>query len=171
MTHFSDISGYIEVKGWNTEQLGLGKNRGGVIAIAAAARAVEFIRDGVIDIEQVLVDMIDAPDGKMKVKLPKTLNKATGRETSTPYQFSASNWSVGTANYKLSVERRGPKFVRSVFAEAQSRRNLKIANMAEGDCTAASKNANNADPRALLCNDPYAIEADRKLTQIFCSRI
>ncbi|KAG6374998.1 hypothetical protein JVT61DRAFT_3773 [Boletus reticuloceps] len=166
--HLSNISGYIEVKGWNTKQLGLGKNGGGVIAIAAAAleRAVEFIRDGVIDIEQVLVDMIDAPDGKMKVKLPKTLNKATGQETLTPYQFSASNWSAGTANYKLSVKRRGPEFVRSVFAEAQSRRNLKIANTAEGDCTAASKNANDADPCALLCNDPYAIEADPKLMQI-----
>ena len=52
---------------------------------------MEFIHDGIIDVEQVLLEMMDTPNGKMKIKLPKTLNKSTRKETSTPYQFSASN--------------------------------------------------------------------------------
>ncbi|KAG6375962.1 hypothetical protein JVT61DRAFT_2840 [Boletus reticuloceps] len=144
-------SRFVEVKGWNLKQLTLGKNGCGVIAIAAAAleHAIEFVCDGVIDVEQVLLEM-DAPNGKMKVKLLKTLNKATGREMLMPYQFSASNWSVGTANYKVSVKRRGPEFICSIFAEAQCRQNIKLANT-ESNCSVAGKDTNNMDPHALLC--------------------
>ncbi|KAF8124454.1 hypothetical protein EV363DRAFT_1299799 [Boletus edulis] len=41
--HFSDISGYVELKGWNTKQLRLWNNGGGVIAIAAAAVAYKTL--------------------------------------------------------------------------------------------------------------------------------
>ncbi|KAG6371432.1 hypothetical protein JVT61DRAFT_9445 [Boletus reticuloceps] len=133
MTYLSNISGFVEVKGWNPKQLALGKNGCGVIAIAAMVleRAIEFVRDGVIDVEQVLLEMMDAPDGKMK--------------------FSASNWSVGTANYKVSVERRGPEFICSIFAEAQRHRNVKLANT-ESNCSLAGKDTNDMDLRTLLCS-------------------
>ena len=99
--------------------------------------------------------MMNTPDGKMKIKLPKTLNKSTRKETSTPYQFSASNWSVGTTSYQLSVKRRGITFICSIFAETQCYWNLKVSN-AEGWHT-SNDATSGVDPHALLCNDSILI--------------
>ncbi|KIJ57930.1 hypothetical protein HYDPIDRAFT_46803, partial [Hydnomerulius pinastri MD-312] len=72
----------------------------GVIALCAAAveRAVEFIADRLIDVDEVLASMADN-GGKMRIKLPKVLNKATGKETSGPFMFSVSNWGTQTLAY------------------------------------------------------------------------
>jgi hypothetical protein len=49
--------------------------------------------------------MADPNDGKMKVKLLKVYNKATGHKSSTPYLFSAQNWKSKTMGYKLAVNK------------------------------------------------------------------
>lgn len=36
-THLSDITSFVEIRGWDTKQLASGKNGGGVVAIASVA--------------------------------------------------------------------------------------------------------------------------------------
>ncbi|KIJ10191.1 hypothetical protein PAXINDRAFT_16761 [Paxillus involutus ATCC 200175] len=93
----------------------------GVIALRSAAleRAVQFIMDGTIKVEQVLTDMTESSDGKMRVVLPKVLNKATGRETSELYMFSATNWGGNTASYKESILKRGTGFTCDMIVAVQ----------------------------------------------------
>ncbi|KIM51398.1 hypothetical protein SCLCIDRAFT_33465 [Scleroderma citrinum Foug A] len=91
--HLSSIAACVHVPGWDTQAMATGKNGEGVIAMVSAAleHAIKFIVDGTIDVEQVLKDMANNADGKMKVKLPKVLNRAMGRVTSSAFQFSAVN--------------------------------------------------------------------------------
>ena len=49
--------------------------------------------------------MVAGAEKKMKVKLPKVLNKQTGRETSAPFQFSSANWNSDTEAYKESIHK------------------------------------------------------------------
>ncbi|KIK80414.1 hypothetical protein PAXRUDRAFT_158774 [Paxillus rubicundulus Ve08.2h10] len=93
-THLSDIIGFVEVPGWKTRELVFGKDAAGVIAIASTVLecGVQFITDGTISIEEVLAEMVKSPESKMKIKLPRVLNKATGRESTLPYQFLSTNW-------------------------------------------------------------------------------
>ena len=95
--------------------------------------------------------MLESGDGKMKVKLPKVLNKATGRESTAPYQFSSQNWNSKTMAYKSSVNRRGPEFIQGVFTEALRRRNQKPGSTDSVGATDANGNGGDVDPRALLC--------------------
>ncbi|KAF8837066.1 hypothetical protein BDN67DRAFT_1014158 [Paxillus ammoniavirescens] len=126
-THLSNIVGFVEVPGWDVWGMASGKNSEGVIAMASAAleRAVKFIAKGTINVEQVLADMANSPDGKMKIKLPKVLNKHTGCKTSAPFQFSSANWNSDTAAYQESIRKRGQAFVHSVCTAAQAHKGTK----------------------------------------------
>ncbi|KAF8837067.1 hypothetical protein BDN67DRAFT_983500 [Paxillus ammoniavirescens] len=126
-THLSNIVGFVEVPGWDVWGMASGKNSEGVIAMASAAleHAVKFIAEGPIDVEQVLADMANSPDGKMKIKLPKVLNKHTGCKTSAPFQFSSANWNSDTAAYQESIRKRGQAFVHSVCTAAQAHKGTK----------------------------------------------
>lgn len=111
--------------------------------------------------------MLEANDGKMKIRLPKTLNKATGHETTTPYQFSVQKWNSHTNSYKQSIERRGPVFTCQVFAEVQTRRNQKHRTTDTDDMGTG----NNVDPYAYLCIPPPPLapmdRTDHRITGIF----
>lgn len=96
--------------------------------------------------------MMESGDGKMKVKLPKVLNKATSRKSTAPYQFSSQNWNSKTTAYRLSVNRRGPEFIQDIFTEAHRRRNQKPGNTDTISPSDASGNGGDVDPRALLCS-------------------
>ncbi|KIJ62071.1 hypothetical protein HYDPIDRAFT_30622 [Hydnomerulius pinastri MD-312] len=151
-THLSNIAGFVEVPGWKTRELASGKDAEGIIAIASAAleRAVQFIADGTISVEEVLAEMAESPDGKMKIKLPRVLNKATGRESTSVYQFSGVNWGGNTVGYKEAIAKRGRAFVLSTFAAAQHTKSAKTlgSDALHGISDAASESVN---PRALLC--------------------
>ena len=90
--------------------------------------------------------MFESSDGKMKVKLPKVLNKATGRESTARYQFLSQNWNSKTMSYKLSVNRRGPKFIQDVFAEVHRRRNQKTGSTDTVGPSDASGSGGDIDP-------------------------
>ena len=111
---------------------------------------LEFIHDNVIDVKQVLTEMLESGDGKMKVRLLKVINKATGHESTTLYQFSSQNWNSKTTAYKLSINRRGPKFIQDVFTEAHRRRNQKPGNT-DISPSEANGSRGDVDPRSLLC--------------------
>ncbi|KIK80144.1 hypothetical protein PAXRUDRAFT_36279 [Paxillus rubicundulus Ve08.2h10] len=129
-THLSNISGFVDIPGWNTRKLTSGQDQVGVIAIALE-HTVQFIMNSVIDIEQILLEMVETGDLKPKIKLPKVLNKVTGHESSTPYQFSASNWG-------------------STFASAQLLKNMKnSASDVSGSVNDMPESGIN--PQSLLC--------------------
>ncbi|KAH0830249.1 hypothetical protein J3R83DRAFT_1609 [Lanmaoa asiatica] len=121
--HMRDTTGYIPFDGLASKESATGKNGVGVIAIGCAAleRALEFIRDGVINVEQVLTEMLESGDERMKMKSPKVFNKAPGRESTAPCQLSSQNWNFKTTAHKMSVDRRGHKFIQDVFTEAHRR--------------------------------------------------
>ncbi|KIK74055.1 hypothetical protein PAXRUDRAFT_176839, partial [Paxillus rubicundulus Ve08.2h10] len=101
LTRLSNISGLVGIQGWDTQKLASSQDQAGVVAISSAVleHAVQFVMDGVVDIEQILLEMVETGDLEPKTKLPKVLNKVTGCETSAPYQFSASNWGGNTSEF------------------------------------------------------------------------
>lgn len=111
-------------------------------------RAVQFIKDGTINVEQVLADMADNPEGKMKFTLPRVLNRATGRDTSTPYMFSAANWSGDTASYRESITNKGATFVSETIAAAYC---AKAKSSNNSSSTGGDTENVAINPRALLC--------------------
>jgi len=66
---------------------------------------VTFIAEGTISTEQVLQDMVTSVDKKMKIKLPKVLDKQTGQKTLAPFRFSSANWNSNMEVYKESVHK------------------------------------------------------------------
>ncbi|KAF9234885.1 hypothetical protein BU15DRAFT_65319 [Melanogaster broomeanus] len=165
--HLSNIVGFVDILGWDTQKVSRGEGQEGVIAIAAAAleRAVQFIMDGTIDIEQILQAMAETSDPKPKIKLPKVLNKATGRETSAPYQFSASNWGGNTAGYKDSILNRGSAFVRATVASAQLLKNVGTSNNTSDGRNDASESSVN--PQALLYDAICIVQSLMTLFELF----
>ena len=63
--------------------------------------------EGTIDVDNVLTAMAEAGDGKIRFKLPKVLNKATGKNTSTTFNFSWPNWGADSLAYRDSIAKRG----------------------------------------------------------------
>ncbi|KIK92861.1 hypothetical protein PAXRUDRAFT_791077 [Paxillus rubicundulus Ve08.2h10] len=117
--YLSMVSGAINIPQWETKELLAGKDMESVIALCAVAveHAVEFISDRLIDVDEVLASMADN-GGKMWIKLPKVLNKATGKETSGPFMFSVSNWGTQTLAYRSSLVTKGPMFVHETITAA-----------------------------------------------------
>ncbi|KAF9222236.1 hypothetical protein BS17DRAFT_839272 [Gyrodon lividus] len=148
-THLSNITGFVEVPRWDVQGMAREKNGEGIIAMASAAleRAVKFIAQGTIDVEQVLADMANGPDSKMKIKLPKVLNKLTGHESSAPFQFLATNWNGDTAAYREAIQKRGQAFACSVFTAAQAHKGTKSGTGSDADASESGI----VNPCALLC--------------------
>ncbi|KAN0073642.1 hypothetical protein V8E55_012183 [Tylopilus felleus] len=137
---------------WNTCTMADGKNAAGVIAMAAVVLkcAVNFIADGIINIEEVLAEWSQPMNGnlKYKIKLLKILNKQTGRETSGPFQFSAVNWNMDTMAYRKSVLGWELAFTCGVFLDAHAPKPTKLLTSDRDDATGDSGTQN---PCALLC--------------------
>lgn len=110
---------------------------------------MKFIKDGTIDVEQVLTDMAENPEGKMKFTLPKVLNRATGRETTGPFMFSAANWGGDTASYQESIIKKGAAFISDTVAAVYCMKGQSGNNSSStgGD---AEENGT-VNPRAFLC--------------------
>ncbi|KIJ67661.1 hypothetical protein HYDPIDRAFT_165537 [Hydnomerulius pinastri MD-312] len=126
------------------------ERRWGGQGVGVLERAVQFIMDGTINVKQILADMAESPEGKMKVMLPKVLNKATGRETSGPYMFSSTNWGGNTAGYRESIFKRGAGFTRDMIAAAQHMKSAKApgSDVPSSACDTLESGVN---PRAFLC--------------------
>ena len=100
-------------------------------------------------------------DGRPKVKLPKVINKKTGRGTTAPFQFSSANWSGDTAAYRGSVRRRGPAFIRAIFSEAHALKSIK----AEPASSASAGETGASNPRFSLCKtSPSGCDLSSNLT-------
>ncbi|KAI6036963.1 hypothetical protein PISMIDRAFT_108813 [Pisolithus microcarpus 441] len=133
--HLNDIMGYVDIPQLGTKELAAGKDMAGIVGMASAAleRAVKYIVEGIIDVD----------------KLPRVLNKATGKSTSTSFNFSWSNWGVKSMAYRDSVAKRGPEWLRTTIEAAQQSCQLKVA--ATSSATTDDHGMDGVNPRALLC--------------------
>jgi len=115
--------------------------------------AITFIAKGVLEGEQ---ENLSTTDGKPKLKLPKVLNKQTGQETTTPFQFSSTNWSGNAAAYRELVQSRGPAFVQAVFSKAHTlKTNIKV----ESRSGTVGKSGP-VNPHTLLCKSPFLVTSN-----------
>ncbi|KAG2101386.1 uncharacterized protein F5147DRAFT_776734 [Suillus discolor] len=87
------------------------KGMAGVIAFCATAleRAITLISEGNIKVENILAST--SLCSKLNIKLSKVLNKATGKETSTPYLFSHDLWGKENTGYMKSIKKKGLDFI------------------------------------------------------------
>ncbi|KAG1871681.1 hypothetical protein F4604DRAFT_1582942, partial [Suillus subluteus] len=79
--------------------------------------AVEMIANGDIKAKDILAATSST---KVNIKLPKVLNKVTGKETSIPFLFSHNRCAKKTKYYARSIKKKGPAFVTSLTEIARS---------------------------------------------------
>ena len=162
--HLSAIIDHTDVPALGTDELTKGKNTEGLIVLCVIAvsisfidsfrcstrlwqleRALTFIRDDIINVDDVLASLAS---GKFAVKLPKVLNKATGKESSGQYQFSYQNWRDQVEDYKSSIKTRTEDEIKDIIAFAWK---AFKKNPANGSSAAESDAEVPARKRALIC--------------------
>ncbi|KAG1795903.1 hypothetical protein EV424DRAFT_1353337 [Suillus variegatus] len=106
--HLASIGGHANIPALKTHTLATS---------GMLERAVEMIAVGDIKAEDILAATSST---KISVKLPKVLNKATGKETSIPFLFSRDRCAKKTKNYARSIKKKGAAFVTSLTEIARS---------------------------------------------------
>ncbi|KAG1880016.1 hypothetical protein F4604DRAFT_1995983 [Suillus subluteus] len=108
--HLSAINGHATIPILKTKDL-VTKGMAGVIAFCATALecAVTLISDGDIKVEDILAST--SARSKLNIKLPKVLNKVTGKVMSTPYLFSRDLWGKANTGYMKGIKKKGLDFV------------------------------------------------------------
>ncbi|KAG1813069.1 hypothetical protein DFJ58DRAFT_740122 [Suillus subalutaceus] len=121
--HLNAINGYVEVPKLDTHTL---TTRGmlGVIALCAAAikRALNMFMDDVLKVKQVLAS---GSRGKLAIKLPKLLNKTTGKMTNAPFLFSGARWTKITTSFIKSISSKPAGYVETTIQMAHACTTLK----------------------------------------------
>ncbi|KAG2335667.1 hypothetical protein BDR05DRAFT_1003682 [Suillus weaverae] len=142
--HLASIGGHANIPTLKTHTLATSGMVGAFSLCAAALeRAVEMIAVGDIKAEDILAATSST---KISVKLPKVLNKATGKETSIPFLFSRDRCAKKTKNYARSIKKKGAAFVTSLTEIARS---AWKENVWPADSTVTDDESD--DERALLC--------------------
>ncbi|KAG2339140.1 hypothetical protein BDR05DRAFT_1003678 [Suillus weaverae] len=101
--HLNAISGYVDIPDLDTHTLATRAIRmSGVIALCAAAieRALGMFMNKNLKVKDILVTSCR---GKLVIKLPKVLNKVTGKMTNALFLFSAARWGKVTASFIKSI--------------------------------------------------------------------
>ncbi|KAF8550640.1 hypothetical protein OG21DRAFT_1524998 [Imleria badia] len=140
--HLGKIASAVDIQSLEMAKLQKGYGMECIVALAAAAleRAFTLVRDGVIDIQNAVKEMAN---NKGKVKLPKTLNKATRNMSKGTSMFSMSNWGSETQSYAISVTKKGPENTADIIFSA-------YASLDRGPTNSSPSDADTVDPRALL---------------------
>ncbi|KAG2145143.1 hypothetical protein DEU56DRAFT_910266 [Suillus clintonianus] len=124
--HLNVVDGHANIPALKTKDLA-SKGMAGVIGFCATAleRAVTLISDGDIKVEDILASTTSR--GKVVIKLPKVLNKLTGKETSAPYMFSRDLWHKANTGYMKSIKKKSKDFVETTVEMARSALNESTA--------------------------------------------
>lgn len=101
-----------------------------------------MISEGDIKVEDVLAST--SARGKLNIKLPKVLNKVTGKVTSAPYLFSRDLWGKANTGYMKGIKKKGLDFVETTVDMARSALN-------ESNAADAGISESSDDDRAFLC--------------------
>ncbi|KAG1882349.1 hypothetical protein F4604DRAFT_1921498 [Suillus subluteus] len=151
--HLNVINGHANIPALKTEDLA-SKGMAGVIVFCATAleRAVTLISEGDIKVEDILASATSR--GKVIIKLPKVLNKITGKETSGPYMFSCDLWGKANTGYMKSIKKKSKNFVETIVEMARSALN-------ESTAADAAISHSSDDDRAFLCMYNLSLLFDR----------
>ncbi|KAG1729340.1 uncharacterized protein EDB91DRAFT_1085780 [Suillus paluster] len=76
------------------------------------------IAEGNIKVKNILASTPSC--SKLNIKLPKVLNKATGKEISAPYLFSCDLWGKANTGYTKSIKKKGLGFIETTVDMVRS---------------------------------------------------
>ncbi|KIJ63620.1 hypothetical protein HYDPIDRAFT_188405 [Hydnomerulius pinastri MD-312] len=147
--HIHAVIGHVDVPSLNTKKLALCGVSGAVsVSCAALERAILCMHDGVID-SDILADKNAQP--KRKPKTPKAFNEATGKESTTKYAFSCTNWKSATLGYYQSVSARGDTGLQVITSMARNVLLIRGADSVEKYLGEShGKSSDEMDERAML---------------------
>ncbi|KAG2342372.1 hypothetical protein BDR05DRAFT_949031 [Suillus weaverae] len=106
--HLNAINGYVEVP--QLDMHGLATcGMSGVISLSAAAieRTLNMFAKKDLKVKEVLA----AGSGKLAIKLPKVLNKTTGKMTNAPFLFSGALWTKATKVFIKSLSKKPAGYI------------------------------------------------------------
>ncbi|KAG1722161.1 uncharacterized protein EDB91DRAFT_1088212, partial [Suillus paluster] len=83
----------------------------GALGLCAVSleRAFSLLSDNAVSIENLEDADIPTTARKTRFQTPKTLNKATGKETGTEHAFSVVKWGMKTAAFVWAAKKKGPE--------------------------------------------------------------
>ncbi|KAG1803412.1 uncharacterized protein BJ212DRAFT_1487013 [Suillus subaureus] len=116
--HLHSIVGHAHVTVLKTDVLAL-TGMQGVIALCTTSleRAIKWLHKGTVDIDAHTPDVGPA-QMKCKLRMPKTFNPATGKDSTIQNAFSIGNWGDVTAAYIISVRAKGDIFMKDLVSTA-----------------------------------------------------
>ncbi|KAI6111463.1 hypothetical protein EDD16DRAFT_1521946 [Pisolithus croceorrhizus] len=88
--HLNNIMGYVDIPQLSMRELAAGKDMVGMIGMASAAKlehAVKYIMEGIIDVDKVLTDMMEAGDGKIQIQASESAQQSYWQEHIHVLQF------------------------------------------------------------------------------------
>ncbi|KAG1741358.1 hypothetical protein EDB19DRAFT_1705710 [Suillus lakei] len=101
MAHLNTVKGYVNVPSFDMHALAMsGMSRVLALSAVAVERALKMIKKKELKVQDVLSS---TSRGKATIKLPKVLNKITGKESNVPFLFSAVLWSKPTKAFTKSI--------------------------------------------------------------------
>ncbi|KIK80691.1 hypothetical protein PAXRUDRAFT_157995, partial [Paxillus rubicundulus Ve08.2h10] len=119
--HVHSTVGYADVPALDTERLAA---CGITAALSACAAAIKHslicICDGAFVTEDVLSEATGSQFKHGKARMLKSLNVATGKESTTRYAFSMANWEDSTLPYVQSISTRGDNDLQTIMAMART---------------------------------------------------
>ncbi|KAG2112035.1 uncharacterized protein F5147DRAFT_792726, partial [Suillus discolor] len=138
--HLNAINGYVEVPKLDMHALAT-CGMSGVISLSAAAIecALNMFAKKHLKVKEVLA----AGSGKLTIKLPKVLNKATGKMTNAPFLFSRARWTKATKSFTKSLSKKPAGYIEMMIQMAR-------ACTALNDATDTPQGSFD-DERAMLC--------------------
>lgn len=93
-------------------------DRDGLIFVFQLERAFALLVDNAVSIENLEDADMPTTAQKTRFKTPKTLNKATGKETGTEHAFSVVKWGMKTAAFVRAAKKKGPEATRLMASMA-----------------------------------------------------
>ncbi|KAH7918261.1 hypothetical protein BV22DRAFT_1051850 [Leucogyrophana mollusca] len=109
---------YVNVPALNTEELASGGMMHGILVACTIVleRALKFIQDDIINVDEVLTSI---EQGKFTVKLPKVMNPNTSKMTTGPYQFAIANWRDEHVSWLQSVGSKDKATLKDIIESAR----------------------------------------------------
>ncbi|KAG1722093.1 hypothetical protein EDB19DRAFT_1959550 [Suillus lakei] len=117
--HLHCIIGHVQVTALKTDVLAvIGACGALALCVTSLERAIKHIIVGDIDVD---VDILNMRPGQLMCKLhmPKTLNKATSKDSTTEHAFSINNCSSETASYLVAIRGKGEIYLRDTTIMGQ----------------------------------------------------
>lgn len=93
--------------------------------------------------------LVSSARGKLVIKLPKVLNKVTGKMTNAPFLFSAARWAKVTTSFMKSISSKPAGYVETTVQMARACTALN--NAIESPQDSLNDDESEDDERAMLC--------------------